>query len=338
MSRSDQLEGSIVEFGVDLGNMEFAQYRNLAQAAEALGFDQVTVGDHIVHEQLGGQYDQRYLAYDAMMVAAAIADATKKIRVGHLVLCNLFRHPAIVAQSLSSLDHLSGGRALAGFGTGWTKSEFDMIGMRLPPAGERLGMLDEALSCIRSLWTKERTSLRGEHYNLDQAILWPKPVQQPHPPILVGGGGKGTMRLAAKHADYVNIIAEIGAQGQRKTENFARFSEDRFKQRVRLVREEAVRHGRDPRAVKVSVAYFNSVLADSPAAAKAAVQGVAAMLGATPETVRRAALILIGTAEEWVSELRRRAKELVIEQVIISVGDEATLRRIGEQVLPNFRR
>ena len=85
--------------------------------------------------------------------------------IGHLVLCNLFRHPAITAQSLMTLDHLSSGRLLAGFGTGWTETEFRMTGIPFPRIAERLRMLDEALTCIKSLWTKEETTFAGEFYH-----------------------------------------------------------------------------------------------------------------------------------------------------------------------------
>src|SRR5262249_9572586 len=147
------------------------------------------------------QFDPHHLSYDPMVMVAVIAEATKRIRVGHLVLCNLFRHPVITAQSLNALDRLTNGRTFAGLGTGWTEREFKMTGIPFPDIGTRLRMLDEALTVIRSLWTKEETTFAGEFYQLKDAILWPKPVQRPHPPILLGGGGKGLLRIAAKHAD-----------------------------------------------------------------------------------------------------------------------------------------
>ena len=107
-----------MEWGLQLINMEWSRLRDVAQEAEGVGFDLLTFPDHIVFEGPEGQYDPQHLSYDSIVVAAVVADATKKIRLGHLVLCNLFRHPAITAQSLTSLDHLSGGRLVAGLGTG----------------------------------------------------------------------------------------------------------------------------------------------------------------------------------------------------------------------------
>ena len=103
-----------MEFGVQLGNMEPAQYRANAQAAEALGYELIVFPDHLVNEGPERQYDPKSPAYDHIAMAAALIEATKKIRVGHLVLCNLFRHPAITAQSLMTLDRLSGGRRRRG--------------------------------------------------------------------------------------------------------------------------------------------------------------------------------------------------------------------------------
>ena len=129
-----------LEFGFQLANAEPSRMRDLAQAAEALDYDYIVFPDHIVLEGPERQYDPHALAWDMVSVAASVATATKKIRIGHLVLCNLFRHPAITAQSLMTLDHLSNGRLLAGLGSGWTESEFKMTGIPFPPIAERLRM------------------------------------------------------------------------------------------------------------------------------------------------------------------------------------------------------
>lgn len=162
-----------MEFGLFLMNVDFKAVRESARAAEELGYHLVVFPDHIVNEGPQG-YDPHGLAYDSILLAAAAAEATRTLRIGHVVLCNLFRHPAITAQALMSLDHLSGGRLLAGLGAGWTETEFRMTGIGFPDIGTRLRMLDEALTCIRSLWTQERTTFEGEFYRLNDAILWPE--------------------------------------------------------------------------------------------------------------------------------------------------------------------
>src|SRR5690349_3692957 len=143
-----------MEFGLFLMNLDFDAVRASARAAEELGYNLVVLPDHLVHQHPGGTYDAHPIAHDATMLAAAAAQATSTIRIGHLVLCNLFRHPAVTAQALMSLDHLSGGRLVAGLGAGWTETEFQMTGIGFPDVATRLRMLDESLTCIRSLWTQ----------------------------------------------------------------------------------------------------------------------------------------------------------------------------------------
>lgn len=322
-----------MEFGLYVSNMEFERLREVAQAAEALGYDLIAIPDHIVHERPGADYDPRTLAYDPIVAGAVILEATRKIRLAHTVLCNLFRHPVITAQALVSLDRLSGGRLIAGLGAGWTKLEFEMTGIPFPEVGTRLRMLDEALVCIRSLWTRERTTFSGEFYNLREAILWPKPVQTPHPPILVGGGGRGLLRVAARHADIVNIILESGRAGHLTHANMARVTDGEFKARVAFVRDEAGRHGRDPHSLRVSNSIFSVTLTGSRAETKKAVEAAARTLGISPEEAQKSPLFLIGTPEDAAHELRRRIKEWDATQFIMAAGSEAMMRRLADEVL-----
>ena len=131
-----------MEFGLFVAQVDFATVRETARLAEELGYHLVVFPDHFVHEAPGGTYDPHALAHDAMLLAAAAAQATRTIRIGHLVLCNLFRHPAVTAQVLMSLDHLSGGRLVAGLGAGWMETEFRMTGIGFPDIATRLRMLD----------------------------------------------------------------------------------------------------------------------------------------------------------------------------------------------------
>jgi probable F420-dependent oxidoreductase len=268
-----------------------------------------------------------------MIAAALLCAATRRARVGHLVLCNLFRHPVITAQSLATLDHLSGGRAVAGLGTGWTESEFRMTGIPFPDVTTRLRMLDEALTCIRGLWTQEQTTVAGEFYRLQDAILWPKPVQRPYPPIVLGGSGRGLLRVAARHADVVNVISEVGRGGYIAMKNVGRLTDEAFRAKVRFVREEAARHGRDGEAIRISNVVFTTVLTDSPAATRETAAGLGAVFAAPPEVVRAMPLALVGTPEECVAELRRRAQVWHVGEFVFPFTGEAMLRRLAEEVL-----
>lgn len=322
-----------MEFGLHIANMELGRLHDVAQTAEGLGYDLITFPDHIVLEGPGGQYDPHSLCHDPMLCAAVACEATKKIRIGHQVLCNLFRHPAIAAQSLASVDHLSGGRLIAGLGAGWTEREFRMTGINYPDITTRLAMLDEALTCIRSLWTKEQTNFDGRFYKFEEAILWPKPLQKPCPPILVGGGGRGLLRVAAKHADVVNIITDVGKAGQVTFASIAKLTDDAYKEKIRFLRDEIRRQGRDPDTITLSSSIFTVMLADSHKAAEAMAQDMASAFGIDVNSVLKSPLSLIGTPEECVAELKRRAKEWQVKLFIFALSGEETMRRLAEEVL-----
>jgi probable F420-dependent oxidoreductase len=325
-----------MEFGIQLGGLEPAQYRTHAQTAEALGYDLIVFPDHLVNEGPDRQLDVKSRAFDHIAMAAVVMEATRKIRVGHLVLCNLFRHPSITAQSLMTLDQLSGGRLLAGFGSGWTETEFKMSGIPFPPITERLRMLDEAIAVILSLWKNERTTFDGEFYHLKDAILWPKPIQQPHPPIILGGGGKGLLRIAAKYADYINIIPDAGKRGHISMEVVKRTNDKSFREKVSFVRDEAKRLGRKPDAVKISNFVFATIISESKEATRKTAEMMAPMFQQTAEELLASPMILIGTPEECIVELKRRAKDWGTSQMIFTgeVGqNEKLMRDLHEKVL-----
>jgi probable F420-dependent oxidoreductase len=325
-----------MEFGLQISNIEWQALRDTAQMAEGLGFHSMMLPDHILYEGPERQSDPQHLAYDPILQAAVIAEATKKMRVGHLVLCNLFRHPWFTAQCISSVDHISGGRAFLGLGSGWTETEFRMTGIAFPDITTRLRMLDEALGCIRALWTQEHATFAGAFYQLKDAIQFPKPVQKPHPPIVLGGGGKGLLRIAAKHADMVNLISDVGKAGYIKLANTNKFTDASFKEKVRFLREEAARLGRDPQAIKISHVVFQPILTDSTAATQQMAENMAGMVGVSPDDIRRSPIFLIGTSEECVTELQRRAREWELSEVVFSWSlGEAGMRKLAQEVLPH---
>lgn len=320
-----------LQLGVGLGDI--ARVRDLAQQAEGLGFDVLYFPDHLLME---GPERQRMEgpAFDSMAMALLAAEATRRVRVGHLVLCNLFRHPAMTAQSLATLDHVSGGRALAGLGSGWTESEFRMTGIPFPPIGERLRMLDESLACLRGLWGEAPFSFDGEFYRFRDADLSPKTVQKPHPPIILGGGGKGLLRVAARHADVLNIISAVGRRGFISMQGAARLDNDQFRATVDFVRTETARLGRDPQSIEISNVAFSFMLLDTRDAAASMREGMAGILGTTPDAVIRAPMALIGTPDELVAEVRRRAREWDVREVVLSLQDEAMVARFAREVMP----
>jgi len=324
-----------MDFAVQLGGIEFAQLRDMAQKVEGLGFRTVYFPDHLVAEGPERQA-MGVPAFDPMLQAAIVADATKKLRVGHLVLCNLFRHPAVTARSLATLDHLSGGRMVAGLGSGWTETEFCMTGIPFPEIGERLRMLDEALTCIRGLWGREPFSFEGEFYKFQAADISPRPVQD-RPPIVLGGSGKGLLRIAAKHADVVNIVAETGRAGYIALANAIKLSSDTFRDKVRFLRAEASRAGRDGNALRISAVLFTVQLTESRAAGAAMIENLAGMFGVPAAALGASPLFLVGTPEDCVAELRRRQREWEVSEFVVSGTNNVPdlLERFAREVMPH---
>ncbi len=191
-----------LRYGLKLSqNATIEQYRAVWRIADEAGFDHCWCMDHFA--TLGRRDDGPI--FEAWALLAAMAAATSRTRVGCAVTGNTYRHPAVLAKAAVTVDHLSGGRLEFGIGAGWAENEHTMLGLPFGTAGDRADRLEEACQVIRSLWTQARASFAGQHYQLTGAVAEPKPVQQPHPPIWIGGAGRQrTLRIAAQHASVWN--------------------------------------------------------------------------------------------------------------------------------------
>ncbi len=174
-----------------------------AKAAEAAGFSLATVMDHFNQIPMVGAQDEPML--EGWSVLAALARETKRVRLSTLVSGVTYRNPAMLAKLATTLDVISGGRALFGIGAAWFEEEHAGFGFAFPPIGERMDRLDEALTIVRGMFAQERTSFEGRFYQVRDAINVPRPVQAGGPRIIVGGvGEQRTLRIAAKHADLTH--------------------------------------------------------------------------------------------------------------------------------------
>src|SRR5262249_34437976 len=187
-------------FGVQMGNAgSAAEWRDKARKVEELGYATLYMPDHFIDTAL------------APMPAMAMALAhTTRLRVCALVLDNDYKHPAIVAKEIATMDVLSDGRADLGIGAGWMKTDYDALGLPYDAAGVRVDRLEEALAVVKGCWGAERFSFSGEHYTIADYDAIPKPVQQ-SPRILVGGGAPRVLRLAGREADIVGINPNLRA-------------------------------------------------------------------------------------------------------------------------------
>lgn len=191
-----------LRFGVKASGqaISIADLRAVWRIADEAGFDHVWDFDHLA--SIGPAGPDRPI-YEGWALQAAMAEATKRVRIGCLVTGNTYRHPVVLAKLAVTVDHLSGGRLEFGIGAAWAEVEHTMYGIE--GLDHRVGRLSESLQIIKSLFTEERTNFEGRYYRLTDAIANPKPIQKPHPPIWLGASGESTLRLTARHADVWNI-------------------------------------------------------------------------------------------------------------------------------------
>lgn len=172
-----------------------------ARRVEQLGYSMLVVPDHF----------RDHLAPVAALTAAALA--TTRLRVGSLVFCNDFRHPAVLAKEAATIDVLSGGRFELGLGAGWLREEYEQTGIRFEAPAIRLERLEEAVTIIKGLLAGERVTFTGRHYAIADLEGRPAPVQRPHPPIAIGGGGRRTLTLAGCEASIVGLVPRARRDG-----------------------------------------------------------------------------------------------------------------------------
>ena len=193
---------------------DFSEIRDIAQAAEQLGYHSLWLFDHFYHFPFIGNRT----VLEPWTLMSVLAGATSAIRLGTLVLCNGYRPPALLAKMAATLDVLSSGRLEFGYGAGWHQEEFGGYGYDFPAVATRIRQMEEGLTVIKQLWSAERATFSGRHYQLDAAICEPKPRQRPHPPITIGGGGEQMLlRAVARHADIWNYFPAPLPEFEHKT-------------------------------------------------------------------------------------------------------------------------
>ena len=202
----------------------FGRIVEQAKTAEAAGFGMVSVMDHLY--QIGGIGSNTDPMLEGWSVLAALSRETSRVRLGTLVTGVTYRNPAFLAKQVTTLDVLSGGRAILGIGAAWNEEEHQGYGYPFPPIKERMDRLEEALTIATAMFREERPSFQGTYSSIDHALNEPKPVQPGGPPILVGGGGEQrTLKIAARFASMTHWFA-MGLPGlQHKTEVLARHCE-----------------------------------------------------------------------------------------------------------------
>jgi F420-dependent oxidoreductase-like protein len=298
----------------------YDQLLALARTAEECGFDAFFRSDHYLHIPGVTGGDGEPGSTDAWITLAGLARETSRIRLGTLLSPVTFRLPGPLAISVAQVDAMSGGRVELGLGTGWYDGEHRAYGIPFPPLIERFERLEEQLAVISGLWTSpagERFALRGRHYTVEDSPALPKPVQRPHPPIVLGGGGpRRTPRLAAGYADEYNAPFHSAPDSKRQFE------------RVRAACEQL---GRDPAGIGLSAAVTVCCGSDEAEVARRA-----AAVGRDVGELR--ANGASGSPAEVAEALRSYADAgaNAVYLQVLDISDLDHLRLISEQVVPQL--
>jgi F420-dependent oxidoreductase-like protein len=296
-----------LRFGVHTGlqHTSIDELRGLWARIEELGFDWISIWDHFYAADATGNPH----CLEAVASHAALAASTSRVRCGSLVYCAGYRHPAVLANAMATLDQIAGGRIVLGLGGGWAKEEYDVHGIAFGSTGERLRKLDESIQCVRMLLTQERADFDGEFFTLRGAQCEPKPVQDPLPIWIGGGGEKVTLRIAAAHADGWNVPF---------------VAPDAWAHKAKVLDAHCERLGRDPASITKSVNVGMAFSDDE----------LRAQFGAMAEYVRPG--VLTGSVQEIVDKVGAYA-DAGASWVILAMRapfDRDGLERFAAEVLP----
>ena len=279
-------------------------WRDKARLVETLGYKTLYLPDHF-----GDQ-----LSPIAALMSAA--DATTTLRVGSLVFDNDYRHPVVLAKEAATLDVLSEGRLDFGLGAGWQISDYEQTGIPFDPPGIRIERMTEALQIIKSFFAGGSISFTGKHYKVDAVEAAPVPVQKPHPPIVLGGGGKRMLHLAGREADIVSVNFNL-SEG-RVNRNLVRTGlADATDEKVAWIKEAA---GDRFAAIELSVTVFVANVTDDRDTVAGA---LAAGLRSEPSEILQTPHFLIGNVEQIIEDLQARRERFGISYVV--VPDEAAV-------------
>jgi probable F420-dependent oxidoreductase len=290
-------------------NRPVAAWCDELRRIEDLGFHSVAISDHFT----GGW------ALDPIVAMTVAAQATTRLRMLGMVFCNDYRHPVLLHKALANLDLFSGGRAEFGLGAGWQRTDHDAAGIPFDPVGVRVDRLAEAVDVVLGLFGPKPLTYPGRHYTITDLDGLPKPVQSPHPPLLIGGGGRRVLELAGARADIVGINPRLSPELD-PLSAVSDMTPDRIHQRVGWVRAAAARAGRDPDSLDLQVRIFDLRVEHGGATfvstSSHAAQASAEALAATPA-------VLHGSVDECVAKVESAREQFGFNYVHLGSNVDA---------------
>ncbi len=264
-----------------------AEWQEQARKVEDLGYSTLTIPDH---------FDGQFAPALALQAAA---DATTDLRLGALVFCNDYRHPVVFANEMATLDVLSDGRVELGIGAGWMQTDYVAAGIAYDRPGVRIDRMMESVEILKGLFAPGPYRFEGEHYTIRDLDLMPKPLQTPHPPFLIGGGGPRMLRLAGEHADIVGVNPNLQS-GAIDADTVSDATAERYAEKVAWVREGA---GDRFDHIELNIRAFFVVFSDDRHGTAEAMAGA---VGLTAEQALASPLALVGDAASMIDDLVER--------------------------------
>ncbi|MBV9595211.1 MAG: TIGR03621 family F420-dependent LLM class oxidoreductase [Actinobacteria bacterium] len=304
-------------FGVsvrDAGSVE--ELAAQAVRAEELGFDTFLCPDHLIGS------DVNYLAMWPMMTVAALS--TSRIRIGNLVACNDFRAPALLAKEAATLDWLSGGRLELGLGAGHRAAEYEQSGLPFYQGPVRIERLEEAIKIVKALFEPAPVQFEGRHYQINGLQQYPPPLQRPRPPLLVGGGARRVLELAAREADIVSIIQRALPDG--RAHDWRDLEAAATERQINWMR--AASPERFDRIELSTLIQGVAITDDRPAAA----ERLAVRYGGSAERILESALFLLGPIEQACEQLIARRKRYGISYYVVFGRDMEAFAPVVKQL------
>jgi len=283
-------------FGVSGQRATRTEWQELARKAEDLGFSTLLLPDHFGRQM------------SPLPALQAAAQATQQLRVGTIVLDNDFRHPAMLAKDIATMDVLTDGRVELGIGAGWMEADYRWSGLPFDRPGVRVDRLEEAVQIVKGLFGEGPVTFEGQYYRVHELEGYPKPVQQPRPPILIAGSRKRMLSLAAKHADIVGIEDHQFAE---RATGSAEIHPAVAGEQISIVREAA---GERYPHLELNVFAARVEVTDQPLQAA---EALARQLNTTPEALESSASFLFGSVDGIVETLQQRREQWDLSYIMV---------------------
>jgi alkanesulfonate monooxygenase SsuD/methylene tetrahydromethanopterin reductase-like flavin-dependent oxidoreductase (luciferase family) len=293
-----------MKYGLLIRRYSYQEIREQALLADKCGFDSVHIDDHFYSFEPDGK--QPY--FDALVVMSAVAVETSRVKLGYSVLCNSYRNPALLAKMITSIDHISHGRALLWIGAGWREEEYKAYGYPFPSAKERVDQYEEAITILKKLFTEEETNFDGKFWKLKKCLNFPKPIQKPYPQIVVGSQGIRMQTIACREADGINMFEK---------------GEDDLKESVRFINRKLKQFGRDPSKFEISLQSPITLVKNGKDKDKIVNKILKQNKKETKEEILKKRLI--GTTDE-IGERMRTLERIGVKKLVTHVGGSPLIK------------